>query len=312
MSEVINTVSEVIKTDQDFINSQLKKYNVTDAALADIKQRYGELAVHGPDDKAGYDAVKAAIADVRSIRTGIEKKRKELKDLALRYGRAVDDEAKRLTSEVSKIEDRLKVEKERTDKEVEDKKNAAMLLRTQALIDAGFIFDGNFYYAGSVIIHPSKLMDYDDAAFDLTVKRGATEIENLRRAEEERQRQIEADRAELELLRALQAQQAPQPVPQPIPTPVQRPTPEPIPTPQPAPQFGGGFGGFGGNNIPSQQQGGGWSAPMPEPAPVAEVRYDKGYVDGFLACREMVLTILADPTPITRAILIDRINELMP
>lgn len=304
MSEVINTVSEVIKTDQDFINSQLKKYNVTDAALADIKQRYGELSVHGPDDKAGYDAVKAAIADVRSIRTGIEKNRKELKDLALRYGRAVDDEAKRLTSEVSQIEERLKVEKERTDKEIEDKKNAAMLLRTQALIDAGFIFDGNFYYAGSVIIHPSKLMDYDDAAFDLTVKKGATEVENLRRAEEDRQRQIEADRAELERLRALQAQQAPAPQPQPQPI--------PVPQPQPAPQFGRGFGGFGGNNIPSQPQGGGWNAPIPEPEPIADIKYDKGYADGFMKCREQVLAILADPTPITRAILIDRINELMP
>ena len=306
MNEVNNPMSEVIKTDQEFINSQLKKYNVTDAALADIKQRYGELSVHGPDDKAGYDAVKAAIADVRSVRTGIEKKRKELKDLALRYGRAVDDEAKRLTSEVSQIEERLKVEKERTDKEIEAKKNAAMLLRTQALIDAGFIFDGNFYYAGSVIIHPSKLMDYDDAAFDLTVKRGATEVENLRRAEEERQRQIEADRAELERLRALQAQQVPAPIPQPQPQPI------PVPQPQPAPQFGGGFGGFGVNNIPSQQQSGGWNAPIPEPTPVADIRYDKGYVDGFMKCREQVLAILADPTPMTRALLRDRINELMP
>lgn len=307
MSEV-NSI-EVIKTDQEFINSQLKKYNVTDAALAEIRQRYGELAVHGPDDKAGYDAVKAAIADVRSIRTGIEKKRKELKDLALRYGRAVDDEAKRLTSEVSQIEERLKTEKERTDKEIEDKKNAAMLLRTQALIDAGFVFDGNFYYAGSVIIHPSKLMDYDDAAFDLAVTRGANEIENIRRAEAERQRQIEADRAELERLRALQAQQAPVPSqaqqipqPQPIPAPVSIPAPQPILQPQ----FSGGFG------MPPQQQTGGWQAPVPEQVPVAEVRYDKGYVDGFVKCREQVLAILADPTPMTRALLRDRINELMP
>lgn len=303
MSEVN---SKVIKTDQEFIDSQLKKYNVTDAALAEIKQRYGELAVHGPDDKAGYDAVKAAIADVRSIRTGIEKKRKELKDLALRYGRAVDDEAKRLTSEVSQIEERLKVEKERTDKEIEDKKNAAMLLRTQALIDAGFIFDGNFYYAGSVIIHPSKLMDYDDAAFDLAVTRGANEIENIRRAEAERQRQIEADRAELERLRALQAQQtpAPQQAPSQAQVPAPQPAPAPTPTPQPAPQFGGGFGGFG---VPSQQQ-----AAKQEPTNFAELRYDKGYVDGFVKCREQVLAILADPTPMTRALLRDRINELMP
>ena len=307
MSEV-NSI-EVIKTDQEFINSQLKKYNVTDAALAEIRQRYGELAVHGPDDKAGYDAVKAAIADVRSIRTGIEKKRKELKDLALRYGRAVDDEAKRLTSEVSQIEERLKTEKERTDKEIEDKKNAAMLLRTQALIDAGFVFDGNFYYAGSVIIHPSKLMDYDDAAFDLAVTRGANEIENIRRAEAERQRQIEADRAELERLRALQSQQAPSPSQaQQIPQPQSIPAPAPIPSPQPIPQpkFSGGFG------MPSQQQTGGWQAPVPEQVPVAEVRYDKGYVDGFVKCREQVLAILADPTPMTRALLRDRINELMP
>ena len=51
---------------------------------------------------------------------------------------------------------------------------------------------------------------------------------------------------------------------------------------------------------------------MPEPEPIAEVKYDKGYVDGFVKCREQVLAILADPTPMTRALLRDRINELMP
>ena len=309
-------MSDIIKTDQEFIDSQLKKYNVTDVALAEIKQRYGELAVHGPDDKAGYDAVKAAISELRTLRTGIEKKRKELKDLALRYGRAVDDEAKRLTSEVSQIEERLKTEKERTDKEIEDRKNAAMLLRTQALIDAGFVFDGNFYYAGSVIIHPSKLMDYDDAAFDLAVTRGATEVANLRKAEEDRQRQIKADRAELERLRALQARiaqrvQEQQPIQPAQPT---QPT-QPIHPSQPqfqqpqVPQY----------QAPQQQL---FTPPQQfTQQPLFEQQttkisgssvYDTGFADGFMVCKEQVLEILNDPTPITRSSLREKINSLNP
>ena len=304
-------MSEIIKTDQEFIDSQLKKYNVTDAALAEIKQRYNELKIQGADDKAGYDAVKAAISELRTIRTGIEKKRKELKDVALRYGRAVDSEAKRITGELTPIEERLTKEKERTDKEIEDRKNAAMLLRTQALIDAGFVFDGNFYYAGSVIIHPSKLMDYDDAAFDLVVSRGASEIENIRKAEEERKRQIEADRAELERLRSLQARisqqvQEQQPI-QPI-QPIQ-PSQQQLTQPQ-VPQY----------QAPQQQL---FTPPQPQfsqqpqfqqqtTKPNGSSVYDTGFADGFSVCKEQVLEILNDPTPITRSLLREKINNLNP
>lgn len=305
-------MSEIIKTDQEFIDSQLKKYNVTDAALTEIKQRYDELKIQGADDKAGYDAVKAAISELRTIRTGIEKKRKELKDVALRYGRAVDSEAKRITGELTPIEERLTKEKERTDKEIEDRKNAAMLLRTQALIDAGFVFDGNFYYAGSVIIHPSKLMDYDDAAFDLVVSRGASEIENIRKAEEERKRQIEADRAELERLRALQAQiaqqvQEQQPI-QPI-QPIQPSQPQ-LTQPQvpqyqaPQPQL----------FTPPQPQQFGQQPQFQQQTtkPSGSSVYDTGFADGFSVCKEQVLEILNDPTPITRSLLREKINNLNP
>lgn len=93
-------------------------FSVTDAGIAELEAKHRGLVVaHG--DKKGYLALTQAIAEVRTARTDVEKRRKELKQDALEYGRLVDSTAKQITERLEAIEGPLKANKEQYDAEVE-------------------------------------------------------------------------------------------------------------------------------------------------------------------------------------------------
>lgn len=95
------------------------QYNITDSAIAKMKEKYKGLKITDLKDTKGYEEVRLAIADVRTRRTAVEDKRVELKKDALEFGRKVDKEAKRITALLLKIEDPLKAEKKRIDDEAD-------------------------------------------------------------------------------------------------------------------------------------------------------------------------------------------------
>lgn len=93
-------------------------FSVTDAGIAELEAKHRGLVVaHG--DKNGYLALTQAIAEVRTARTDVEKRRKELKQGSLDYGRLVDSTAKQITERLEAIEGPLKANKEQYDAEVE-------------------------------------------------------------------------------------------------------------------------------------------------------------------------------------------------
>ena len=67
--------------------TQLVNYNISEAVIAATKARCADLSADTPK---GYEEVRLAIADLRSTRVAIEKRRVELKTDALAYGRLVD------------------------------------------------------------------------------------------------------------------------------------------------------------------------------------------------------------------------------
>lgn len=87
---------------------------VADETLAELRERFIGLTAETP---AKYEQVRAAIADLRTVRVDVEKSRKELKADALEFGKRVDAEAKRITNALLEIEEPLKLEKQRIDDE---------------------------------------------------------------------------------------------------------------------------------------------------------------------------------------------------
>ena len=97
-------------------------YNVADEQIAKLSDLYLALTIADENDKRGFDLVHAARLDIRGKRIAVEDKRKKLKSGALEYGRAVDSEAKRLTSLLEPIEAHLEKQETIVTAEAERKK----------------------------------------------------------------------------------------------------------------------------------------------------------------------------------------------
>lgn len=200
-------------TTQDYINNAVQQYVpvvVGDKPVApedhikSIADYCNTLTIAGLNDKKGYDLVKAALNKVKKLRTAVEGKRKELKAVALEYGKAVDGEAKRLTLLVQPIEDALAKKIAAIDEAAEQARKAEQIRRNQLMLDSGFMFYAGVYTAGIYCYSTDQVMQADEATLAVMVQNGIDERDRIA-AEKAR---MEAERAELERLRAEQAAEA--------------------------------------------------------------------------------------------------------
>jgi DNA repair exonuclease SbcCD ATPase subunit len=95
--------------------------------IDEMRESFMPLVIRGIDDTVGFKAVHAARMTVKNHRVAVEKRRKELKEDALRYGQAVDAAAKNITALLSPIEDHLASEEKTVNEEKERIKNAERL-----------------------------------------------------------------------------------------------------------------------------------------------------------------------------------------
>jgi len=98
------------------------RYDVTDAAIAQMESIYMSLSITDLEDKEQFNSVHSARMVVKNHRVEVEKKRKELKASALEYGRKVDAEAKRITAKLEPIENHLTTEEKKVTDEQERRK----------------------------------------------------------------------------------------------------------------------------------------------------------------------------------------------
>lgn len=107
-------------------NTQIVEYSVTEAMLAELKQKYADVPAD-LSDKQSYEYVRKATAHLRGLRGDVEKRRKELKADALEFGRRVDSTAKEITAKIEAIEEPLATAKKEYDTAVEVAKREAAL-----------------------------------------------------------------------------------------------------------------------------------------------------------------------------------------
>lgn len=208
--------------DQEQITSELQKFNIADAAIAEMSSQFMLLSY----EKDGYDVVHKAKMVVKGKRVEVEKKRKELKEDALRYGQAIDGEAKRITALIAPIEDHLSKEEEQylsieAAKKAEKERLLAEKLqaRVERLCSFGATFDGTMFKAYGVIVAHKALSACSDEGFDQFIDQIvkakdaadallAAEAE-VRKQEEERIAQIkkeqESEKARLDAIAKEQA-----------------------------------------------------------------------------------------------------------
>ena len=142
-----------IKTFEEIVKFELKKYDEVTPAIEELKQNFLPLKIDSIDDKDGYNAVSKALRFVVNKRNLIEDKRKELKADSLTYGRAVDARAKEITAMLCPIEEHLKSEKTKIDnllleieQQAEKERQAKVAERHIILINNGMELIGQEYH----------------------------------------------------------------------------------------------------------------------------------------------------------------------
>jgi colicin import membrane protein len=109
------------------IETKIAEYSPTAAALADLRQRFANVAFDVTTTKGNADA-RAARLELVKLRTSLEAKRKELKAPALERSRLIDDEAKRISSEIlaleTPIDEQIKADEARREREREARAEA--------------------------------------------------------------------------------------------------------------------------------------------------------------------------------------------
>ena len=178
-------------TVEDVISTEIKKFNLADAKIAELKEQFKDLEISGVEDKDGYKAVTEAIKIVRTYRTGVEKVRKQIKEDYLKTGRAIDEEAKRLTASLEEIENPLKDKKQEIDDEIQaekDRQEAEAQAKTDKRVEeleaVGIKFDGRFYSIGEDIsVDIVTIKDFTDEQFAEFKNRVSAVNDKLQEAE---------------------------------------------------------------------------------------------------------------------------------
>jgi len=189
-------------------NFGIVKLNITDAAIAELKEKYLPLKINGIEDKAGLKACFDARQEVKKTRVALQKYAKELREDAQAWSKKVIGEEKRVVGELEEIEQHLQAEedaiqaiKDQIKAEEEARENARIQERMDALKVYGFTVE----YA------LLKSLDEQSFAKVLENAKAQFEIDEARKREEEaaakaEAERLEAERKELAELRAKQAE----------------------------------------------------------------------------------------------------------
>jgi colicin import membrane protein len=209
--------------DENIVGTSLttvNEYATTAVVIADLRSRHAGVVYDVAESKQ-MKLAKEARAEIRGYRTGLEKTRKEIKAPALEHCRLIDSEAQRLTAELVALEEpidvQIKAEESRAEVEKLEKFEAERI-RVEAIqqridsirnVPASLVGKPSVIITGQLAKLEAEVLDEDEFAEHYQAARDALELSISRvkqmytdqLAHEAEQKQIAADRAELERMR---------------------------------------------------------------------------------------------------------------
>lgn len=202
------------------------EFNETALALSNLRERYKGLVVDVQTPK-GLKEAKTFTFELRTLRTTLEKRRKDLKAPIIERGKQLDDEAKRITAEIVALEEPIDVQIKAEEARIENarlQKLEAERLRVEAIqqkiqsirdVPASLVGKPSVIIAGQLaklretVLDEAELGEYYVMATD-ALTAATARVEQLlaaqHEAEAEKKRQAERD-AEMEAMRVKMAEQ---------------------------------------------------------------------------------------------------------
>lgn len=173
-------------------------FDVTEAWVNTFQQNALSLIINDPNDKDVYEKVKELLKTAVSKRQEVEAKRKELNEDALKWQRAVNSEAKRITALLEPSETHLRTQKEFYDLEKEKIKRQKEIeaeqlfqFRVSKLSECGFTLVGDTIvnHAINQAIPREAILYQTEEIFDTTIAHFKKQYETYLFEKEEKERQ---------------------------------------------------------------------------------------------------------------------------
>lgn len=166
-----------------------RAYELPDNKIAEIKAFCDSITITGVDDKANYKTASAALTKVKKYRTGIEAKRKELKEPFLEAGKAIDAEAKRLTALLTPIEEALSAKIKAIDNEAARLEQERRKQLHEQMLKAGYTLETGVYNVGRKFVAPQQVWDAKPEQLEAIIVDGLNEVARLEQEAKEREEQ---------------------------------------------------------------------------------------------------------------------------
>jgi len=153
------------------LETELKRFDKFEARLSELK-KYSELTIKDENDREGYMAVKAAIADLRRTRTGTTKDKKVAKEFFQSALDSIEKKSKWIIAEVSAIEDPLQQRKDEIDaikEKIREDKKAAQLKqykdRLSELLSMGAVIVGDNFELNGLRVEVAIVESADEDVY---------------------------------------------------------------------------------------------------------------------------------------------------
>lgn len=187
------------------IQKEIKRFNLADAGIAQLKKDYGALVIKDVNDKDGYKAVKDAWNEVRSTRTALSKKGLEIRNGYNKITKAVSKEEDRLIDLLSPLEEDLQKkwkaiddEKERVKKEKAEAEEKRLLDRLGSLTAKGMaVVDGYYSIGETVSVDVATVRTMTDEQFTKLEKAVDAKAAEIAQAKKEKEEADEKERKRL-------------------------------------------------------------------------------------------------------------------
>lgn len=176
----------------------LAAFSLNEETFAPIKAKWMAVTLTGPEDE-NLEGMAEIYRKAAKTRTAIEATRKSVKDPFLKAGQAIDNRAKQLTGMVTPLESHAKTQLDKVERIKAERLQAFRMARIKTMQEAGFLYDGMFYTAGSVMVDPARVEQFPDAEFVNIVEQGRTEAAAIAK-------RLAEQKAELERLEKLKAE----------------------------------------------------------------------------------------------------------
>lgn len=182
--------------------ARLSKFEVR---AKELTAKYSALTINGVEDKDGYDEVKSARSELRSLRISTEAEKKAAKSPYLMICSSIEEKSKFILSTIQPFElkfqgmiDKVDEEKERIKAEKKRKQDEQLIQRQQQLTALGAVYMEGMFVLEDVSFEASAIRECDDQIFEEDIKPKFQFIFN--RKEYERKLKEENERKERERL----------------------------------------------------------------------------------------------------------------